>query len=356
MPRPSLPSHLQRMTTYDVLLTQTTEEDLKNHFQASVLEYEARWKPYADELERCVSDAFTHNPYLGRSWRKSGPTRLYPKGHEWNRMDSSNDAEVKKYFWIYEFAFDFRRCINEFKWEQFEDDLHMISRCLDTMKSGEDELKRYDERNYANAKKDWEMRDAEWIANEKLRREHENHHPRAWWVAYFERDPDAKKWYKGVIPDNEDTCSLCVYEKEVEARRQQEEAEENARQEEEARIEAEREAEEKAQREAERKSKPVQHYHCEGCEYHTTSSFNYDVHLKSTEHKVKARFCKGCNYQCRSDVEYATHIGTNKHKKVAGEVVVVSKSYHCETCNYTTHRKDAFDRHLASKSHLNKSG
>ena len=355
MPRTSLPSHLSRCTTYEVLLTKTTEEDLLAHFKSAFETYEARWKPYAEELERCVADAFAHNPYLGRSWRKGGPTRLYPKGHEWNRMDPNNEAEIQKYHWIWEFAFDLHRCMREFNWKEMDQQDEFVSKCLDEIKSGQDELMRYDERNYNNAKRDWETRDADWIAEQTLRRNHENHHSRSWWTDYFQRDAGACEWYKGVIPDNEDTCSFCICEKQIEIKRKEAEAEQKKREEEEARLEAQREAEEKAQR----KAKPVTHYHCESCEYNTTSSFNYDVHMKSMEHKLKARFCKACNHQCRTDFEYAAHITSLKHKKAMGEVeeaVEVPVSYHCELCDYTATRKDVFKRHMASKSHLAKSG
>ena len=51
MPRPSLPSALKKLWTFQVVLTQTTEEDLWQHFTDKFREYSKQWDYLMNKIE-----------------------------------------------------------------------------------------------------------------------------------------------------------------------------------------------------------------------------------------------------------------------------------------------------------------
>lgn len=350
MPRPTLPSHLKNTKTYEVLLTQTTEEDLLKHFQEASETYEARWRFYYDRLDMLVQQHFNHNVYRKHNWRKGFPKRMIRGGYEWIHND-----DYEGYSWLWDIFHDLRRCDLEFKWNQqewFVEFYGLVDKRLDMLSSCVEELKRYDERNFETAKKEWEESDAEWIASEEKRKAHASHKPREYYIELFKQDKDAERWYKGIIPDNEETCELCIKEK-----KDKEEWEQKQREEEE-REQQERDEFEKARVKPQQQQvqTPTLNYHCEDCDYHTTSKFQYERHMSSRDHinliKRKSWYCETCQIQCRNQIEYDHHITTKKHKKAIGEHTAIV--YRCEACDYTAKLKHHYDNHCLSKSHTQK--
>lgn len=354
MPRPTLPSILKNCDTYEVLLTKTTEEDLLKHFKSASEEYEAKWRSYYDRLDTITAQQYHSNPYTNHNWRKGSPERKFAKGYEWYRCDDES------YEWLYAIRNDLRRCEREFKWSQQEELKewygnfdYLIDKCLGLLRSTQEELSRIDERNFEKAKNKWKIDDAEWIASEEKRKAHAFHEPREYYIELFKKDKDAERWYNGKIPDNEETCELCIKEKKEKEEREQREKEE----EEKERQQEEERRQQRQVQEQEKKpqcSKPTINYHCEDCDYHTTSKFNYESHLNSKQHahilKRKSWYCETCEIQCVSQIAFNQHITTAKHRKAVGELK--SNVFRCEACDYTAKLKHHYDNHCQSKRHL----
>lgn len=317
--------------------------------------YEARVQPFIDEQNRILNILTTSNPYKNYNWRKGQPERKYENGYDVRRL---REEDVEEHDWAYNVGRDFVWCLSEFKWQDdwvgnFE---YTIDRMRNTMRSNTEEIKTLDYILFQTAKREWEEADAEWIANEKLRKEHAHHKPKAYYIEWFAKDKDAEQWYKGVIPDNEDTCKFCIMEK-----KQNEEYEERMRVEREEleRLRREEEEEDRRLEEERRKNqKPIElkEHKCEHCNYKTMYEAVFRVHLMSKEHKQNEKqqnlYCKACDHQCRGKIEYEHHLGTTKHKKNAGIISAEPTNYTCEACNYTTQFKHHYENHLKSKKHL----
>lgn len=363
MPRASLPSYLKRLTTYDVLLTQTTEEELLTHFENESKTFEERWKPFADALSCAIEKLYDNNPYIGHNWRRGPPDRLYNKGIGWFEL---NDETFEKYSRLSSLRNDMAICEKEFKWSQKHDWVSGFLYLLEQARKREIEetqdLQARDELCFQKARRDWTERDAEWIAKETERKNHKHHYPKEYYEELFRKDKDAVKFYKGVIPNHEETCRLCVEDREKrEARQKQEEAEEmerrqkEAEEREQARLEEERR--EMLRKERERQAeqqwcvKPAKR--CDFCDYETKSETHWIYHCASKDHIYKEKqaslYCKVCDIQCSHRLQYDTHIASNKHKKLAGEIK--EPSLHCEACNYTATTKQNLEIHCRSKKH-----
>jgi hypothetical protein len=319
-------------------------------------EYEERWQTYYDKLRKTLNRQYEDNAYRRCNWRRGSPECKYEQGWEWNEWHADDPANRDHYWWLFKIQHDLRLCDREFKWSQdeklsqwFSDFDYLTQRCLSSIKSSEDELKWIDERNYTSAKKAWQEEDVEWIEYQKVIKEHRSHHPKQWYLDLFAKDKDAEEWYakRGGIPNDDETCELCIQE-----RKHIEEVEERQR------IEREliqQEEEKQKQIILAQQAQKIK-YHCELCDYHTTSKSNYDKHLESKQHLQvmhhKIWYCEKCQIQCRSESEYQTHIETKKHKKAMGEVE--AKIWKCDVCDYTATLKHHYDNHCKSKKHIDK--
>lgn len=367
MPRVSLPSHFKNLRTYNVLLTQTTEDDLLDHFRRVSETYSYQDREFHNELFSIIEAQHSVNPYRSHNWRRGTPERRYKNGWEWISMDDEKKYEAyQRLVW---FGFDFKKCDDEFHWTTnpetavwAEGFLRQTEQHRLDSVSMIRELAEIDARNFATAKKEWETDDAEWIDRKKRLHEHSFHRPRQYYLDEIARDPDAKAWYesKGGIPNYEETCEFCRKQKEEDDART-----ERLRQEEEERREEERLAEEKRLQEellrkAQRKavvSAPRVLHRCEDCDFQTYTELVYVSHMKSREHlnrlKLKAWFCSACETQCRTQVEYDNHTQTAKHKKA---VSGTGHSWSCEACGYTATKKHHYEAHMTSKKHLARVG
>lgn len=145
MPRPTLSSHMKDMKTYSVLLTQTTEADLLAHMKSASQEYEARYEPYHDKLERILETESAHNPYRKHKWRESRPTRKYQHKWAWNDWGIDDDEEMANYYWLGRVRNDMIRCDREFKWSEnpllsqwANDFLYQMEKCMESIRANED--------------------------------------------------------------------------------------------------------------------------------------------------------------------------------------------------------------------------
>jgi hypothetical protein len=342
MPRPTLPVEFKHMRTFEVVLTQHTLDEVKDKMNDYIRNCTATIDLILAKKESFLTDFMDNNPYSGRSWRKCGPDRITIV--DWIGED---EGIMQKCTFLRELYQDLKLMTKALKTNEYANELFEIERYFELSKNKDEELMMWEAIQYAKAKAEWEKRDAEWIAERKLKSEHESHKTRKEWELLFQKDPDAKKWYSGVIPDTEDTCSLCIQQKEFKRRQAEFEKNEEERME---RLNAEYELSNKKERVVPREIKT---YECEDCKFKCSSQYAYDDHIQSMEHKTVKRFCKVCQFQCRNDVEYTAHLTSRKHKLATGEEKE-STEYICEPCGYTTAIKCNYATHCKTKGHIEK--
>lgn len=362
MPRASLPSSLKQLYTYPVLLTKTTEEELLKYFEEESQTFEERWKPFQTILTDAINELHRDNPYRRHNWRRGIPKRMFPQGH----IPTQSEEELERYEKITFLGFDLKRCDTAFHWsdthEWVRDFLYKLESLRQQQNDNRTELMELDQLCFYKAQKEWEAKDADWIVNENKRKEHMGHHPREYWEELFRTDKDAERYHKGIIPDNDETCELCIKfrkEREEQAKIEAEKEERRRKQEEEEREE-ERLAQERRERERkEREARAEQEWlerpvkKCDACNFQTRSETTWLYHCASADHvyneKKKALYCPVCDIQCSHRLQYDAHITSNKHKKkAAGETEC---NLHCDLCNYTATTKGNLDIHCKSKKH-----
>ena len=317
MPRPSLPSSMKNLYTYSVVLTQTTEEDLYKHFEKDCEKCLEYYKNYVKELDALVNYVFHNNEYKVYSdkyWRKQSPERKYKNGIVILKSRDERDQDIhkskidKEFRSTFEIWRDLMMCDEEFEWSKkykwVETMLYEVQKCRTDNITLTQELNAYDTRNYETAKREYQERDKEYIEYNKKRQAHQSHRPKSYYIELFKKDKDAERFYDGIIPNDEDTCEFCIFEKQQKQ------------------PEPEPEPEPVKQPQMKPISIPRQHY------------------------------CEVCKVQCRSQTEYDNHITTRKHLKQKGEIK--EKTFHCELCNYTANLKQHYDTHCKSKRHQEK--
>lgn len=353
MPRKSLPPMVKELMTYNVCLTSTTEEQLWEHFCKSVDLFEEQMRRITDQLDSICSDIYEYNPYTKYDWRRGKPSRKYWDISEIHIMA---DDELEQYRRNIGFRFDLKRCNSAFEWEKDETKGSEVCRMefifqapFDRIESLKEQIKIYDRHQYTKAENEWKERDKEWIEKKaKVSNHYSNHHPKQYYIDLFNKDPTARWFYKDTIPDEEDTCELCIEDKRIKL-----EWEEKERLQEE-KIRLEREQWEKEQQE--RLNQPVIDYDCKECGFHCTNKYDYKNHFNDTKHlaymRLKTTFCKECDTQCRTEAEYSKHCATAKHLKKIGEFVKKEEEvYTCEPCKYTTRIKCNYVIHLKTNKH-----
>lgn len=357
MPRPTLPKHFASMRTYAVELTKTTEEELKDHLFQAVERYDERIQDELDEQRRILNILAYENPYTRHNWRKGRPDRKYEKGHDVTKI---SEEKLEKSYWITNIERDFFTCTEHFKWtdDWVHDFRYKIESKRDMYRENQREIIDQDELTYQLARKEWMETDAEWITRENLHKAHLHHKPKSYYIELFKKDKGAERFYKGIIPDYEDTCEFCIHDRivrearEEKARKEQEEYERLI---EESRLEYERQQKEKERKKQEQLQVERIEQVCEMCNYKSKDTAMFRLHMMSKEHqqriKQKELYCKACDHQCRTIIEYEAHIGTNKHKKNAGLVSTEPTTYECHVCNFSSQFKHHYENHLKSKKH-----
>lgn len=355
MPRPTLPTHFKDMRTYSVQLTKTTEEDLKEHMKSSCERYEMVVREEIDEQNRILRILTDTNPYSNSKWRKGRPERIYERGYD---RRSVREEDLPQREWVVYLAREFGWCMREFKWEdEWAIDFAYTIERLNSMRTGNvEEIKTLDHVLYHRAEREWKQADAEWIMYDEKRKAHQSHRPKSYYIHLFTIDKDAEAFYKGTVPDDEDTCELCIAEKKHrEEREEVQRAYERQQKEEERAYEEERQAERRVCR-VNSQPHTLSEHTCELCTYTTTSEKLFDIHLTTKAHQQKERqeelYCTACSCQCRTKLEYDHHLGTTKHKKNAGLVPTEPMTYSCEACAYSTQFKHHYDNHTKSKKHI----
>lgn len=358
MPRQVIPESLKRMKTFNVHITETTEIQLWNHIQSKIEEYEKNSTFLNNLQDEMVSRVRDENPYYGKSFRKPLDRLIFD---DW--LDEKYTAILVS---VSNFRQDVFLCNQAFNWSEehpeFNDLLHLIEKKTYNFQS---EFIHFEKVRFQQAKKDWEIKDAVWVAEHKLKRDHESHRSKSYWVEEFKTmsADQIERWFPKGIPDNEETCKYCIQAKsdvkeraELEIKFETEVKENELHQKEQKRLQQEQNRMKHIEkREAELANRVLQK--CEVCNFETYNAELFDFHMDSKEHirlcAFKKSYCNDCKLQCRTMIEYGYHITTTKHKVNCGEIKKVTE-FKCEACNYSTHLKQSYEKHLESKAHKDK--
>ena len=354
----------------EVVITKHTEAELWNHLDNLYQKYLEEALDIINEQSKWVDWIFVNDPYKNFVWRNRSPKRV--KFDEW--MDGAKEEHYNEIMMEhFKFKYDFKLCGRVFGWDQTDHekfveydamDFEMFNKYSYDLKNEEFDF--YENKKYEQSKKDWELKDAIWIEDNKLQKEHDTkHHTIYFHMKQMEQVEDKDfyiKWYfkDGILKNTEDpNCKFCVKAQkdraeEPERKRLQEERE----QEEERKLEeSNRKWQEEKERERREEIANRETYCCKECNYSTFSSESFDVHEESKEHKkimeLRRFFCEDCSVQCRNQTEYSIHIQTKKHKIACGEIEKQTE-FRCDPCEYVTGLKQNFDKHCLTKGHAEK--
>jgi hypothetical protein len=346
------------LTTYDVALTTTTEDELWSHFISNgLIDFERKIYKYVNRLEDVVIMLYQTNPYDNVKWRQRKPIKKYQSFDDWF---GNNIEERIEFFNLQSFPIELKRVASTFKWDEDEDKKYQLQNALyeynkpiQQLKDLEDEMKGWDRVKYEKSYNKWLETDKEWIEKNKKIEEHKGHKPKEYYIKLFAEDEIAKCRYENTIPDNEETCEFCIRDKKDQLEREERERiekEEQQREEEQYQLEKKRKEEERLN---EIKNRPVITYTCDDCGYTCHNKHNHLAHFEDKTHinvvKLKQLYCGVCSTQCRTNAEYIIHINSAKHKKV--ETGEIKEQYECEPCHYKTKLKQNFDLHCNTKKH-----
>jgi len=358
MPRVALHSALKNLRTYEVLLTETTQEELWEHFSRFFSTYKERFSVYIDMVTEKDHEIYCKNPFLRNHWRNGSPEMLYQDKHPAPFLLDTEDG-FENYDRFRLAMRDLEYCMKYLHWNDDEEYKALCKQWVEEyqehtklLRSAMEELARTELAAFQTAKRRWEEDDKEWILLQKSKQEHSRHHPRSYWVELFATDEWAKRRYDGIIPDNEETCEMCKSEI---ARKANETRLFHLRLQQEKEEDEEWLRQHKAKKELRNFIPTIQH-ECKLCEFQTENGEFYDLHLTSKDHVSRVRLnalrCNACSTQCTSQKAYDAHCGTAKHKKIVNDGS--EKKFVCEPCNYTTDLKQRYDQHCATQKHVNK--
>ena len=344
MPRKSLPPGIKMMKGFNVVLTETTEEELRDYIRATALKFEKCFDAINEKQNKFLDLVIDENPYAGMNWRK-------PVKHlDWMDWIGTDDKYIALMKVIMDFKHDFFLCVDVFNWE--ESDIQFMIEKYGNINDKEKEFTIWERLRAKQSRTEWELKDAEWITENNLKQEHLNHKTRSEWEIEFKKIEAEmglaflKRWFPTGIPNTDETCKFCIakhnFYKKGELVSKEHELEQ-------LRLD------EEWQKEKASKKQEQEKLRCECCNFSTFISEVYDMHMESKEHQkqelISSLYCKTCKVQSRTKMEYQFHISTNKHKYATGELEKQTE-FHCEKCNYKTNLKQHFDKHCTTKSHL----
>lgn len=347
MPRKSLPPGIKMMKGYDVVLTETTEEDLRKYIHENIGTFKTCHSMINNKQNKFLDQLIDGNPYAGMSWRK------LVKRLEWiDWMGTEQEKYFKLLKIIMDFKHDYTLCVKIFEWE--EPDIQFMIEKYGTINDKENEFVNYERLRAKQSRTEWELKDAEWISENKLKQDHSNHKTRKEWEIEFKQIEEEmglaflNRWFPNGIPNTDETCKFCIAKLNLSKKAEVVLKEQELEQE-------QKNKEWRKQKEADQKER--EKLNCTCCNFSTFSSEAYDLHLDSKEHQkrelLKKTYCKCCEIQCRTETDYDIHIQTKKHKYAIGELEKQTE-FHCEKCNYKTTFKQHFEKHCGTKAHIEK--
>lgn len=352
MPRSSLPNITAKMRTIEVMLTKTTEETIWTHLQNKMVGLEDKIDEYSNRLNELTNLYFHTNPYdkyTIKDWRENRPKMKYNLDRlRW--ISDLGEEYSKEYFDMLEVITDIRICNKAFP--EWNERLSDIMEVIEFLKFDTTELITWERIKFYKSKEKYEKEDVEYIAEQKLLRNHrESHLTRE---RFLTNEFYRRVMYEGKEPEYWTTCKWCISHEKMLQDIKDAEAEQERIIQQEIKKHEEKKRQERAERVA-----SIEYHTCECCDYKTSNIDAYDRHLESKEHRVKQNhidwFCECCNTQSRSKNEHEFHLKSNKHQQNAGLITDEIKMFRCECCDYETARKDYYKLHLGSKKHIKNS-
>lgn len=335
MPRVSLPSTLKSLKTYDVLLTQTTEDDLRSHFKIAFELFESGKSKYTTRISDVVGMFLESNPYVERDWKKHVPTRHYKETFAWF---GENENEMQEYFNFSSLLSDLNVISRHYEWEELDDMKFEVQKFTDHILTSQKDILQLESCRFFQAKKSFEEENKDWIQEQAEIKIHKQNHHSGYGLRIKEED--------GEIIDL--SCKYCKldYDKEIESvRRHKEYLNSKLEPKQETKIES-------IVVETKSLIKPTEQV-CKDCGFKSYYKSVFEYHKQESEHKqaikLKSWYCTCCEVQLQTQIKYNDHIETLKHKKNIGEIH--KPHYSCEKCNYNTKFKHHYDQHIQSIKH-----
>ena len=330
MPRSSLPSHLKNMQTMEVLLTQTTEDEVRSHIKNLFLAFENSKDKYTKRISSVVTYFSDKNPYLNHNWKKGKPNRLHKEVGSWFGTDENERQEYSKYNSLNK---DILLISKNFDWEELDDMKFEFEKFNSHIHTAQEDIFKLEDMCFRQSKNKFEEENKEWVEEQKEIGKHKSCPFSTYELRLMEDE--------GKSIEEHLKCKYCKinFDRAIEISKKAREYEANKPLInivfEEAKVE-------------EVCNVKLPELKCEDCGYKTTNKRVFEEHFKLQSHKLASWYCKVCEVQSRTELEHKNHITTKKHeKKVNGE-----HEYICEKCNYKTLLKSLFDQHNTTKKHL----
>lgn len=324
-----MPSQLKNMHTMEVLLTQTTEDEVRSHITNLFLAFENSKDKYTKRISSVVEYFLDNNPYLTHNWKKGKPNRLHKEIGSWFGYDEDERQEYSKFSQL---NHDILLISKNYGWDELFDIKYSLERFNSHIHTAQEDILKLENMCFIQAKKKFEEENKDWIEEQEQIKRHKASHLSGYELRKKEEEGgDIQEYLE---------CKYCKldYEKDLELTKKVREYEANKPQinfvyEEPTKIEPQ---------------VKLPEIKCEDCGYKTTNKRIFEDHFKLQEHKLASWYCKICEVQSRTELEYKNHITTKKHeRKVNGD-----HEYVCEKCDYKTLLKSLFDQHNATKKHI----
>ena len=341
MPRVSLPSSLKHLKTFQVILSETNEDELRSHFNTLFNIFEAKKYVYENRVSMAVNVFLDGNPYLKNDWKKGKPKRPFKESLAWF---GENEAEIAEYMGFNQLLSDLITIKKNYNWDDLDNMIFELEKFTNYMRTNQNDLAQLENYKYNYAKNKFEDENKEWIDEQKLIHQHSTEHKYCFMLQVREKQgEDISEFLE---------CKYCKiqYDKDVERFNKAEEYQRKANEAWEM-ANAHRLVNNEENKVEKKTDKLEVQLHCEDCDFKTYYQNYFDIHLDEPMHKQainrKALYCNFCECQSRTQKEYDNHILTKKHSNnVNGKT-----EYFCEKCNYKTLLKNLYDQHCETKKH-----
>jgi len=333
MPRSSLPSALKNIKSCEVLLTQTTEEDLWTMLLSKYKVFETLKDSYVTCASNQFGELLDGNPY-------DHVTKIEERLNTPTWVQENN---CDQYFSFSILLRDLILCAKNLEWDQkpeFLDMQYELEKFNTMMASYQKDIEGLENIYYTKwvTKRKEERQEKERI--DRLNNPHKYHQSIHSWEELFASKDFIPEAYRKDSLERYEISKNCSQCQEIEAKRTQiDKLEDDI-------------AEIKKVVHTINKPYIAEKFECKDCEFETHVKSLHYSHMHSTEHrkilKLKEWFCEKCNSQSRTQTEWDNHIQTNKHLNKSD-----SNEYVCEKCEYKTKLKHLYDQHCNTKKHLN---
>jgi hypothetical protein len=321
MPNSNLPIEVKDITSFKVLVTQHTEEDVDMMIAQKYIDCLNLKDEFLNIASAELGKIIDTNPYKDHDFK----TPLEDSKIPW----LVNKSE--QYMRIVHLRNDFTRCSKIFKkdYPQIEE----LDDFVNKMVTYAQDYQFYEKNHRRNAYLSWRDKKAKLKKDDKLKNPHKYHMSIQDWDLKIISDPDCAKMLDGPEKYAEVmACPLCI---EVEVKRIEKMTERD-----------------NIPKHIQEQEEQEENEECEDCGF-IGKSYAFERHLNHTTHltavHLRNLYCEKCELQCRTEKELQIHCKTARH--VNASKVMKDVTYSCEKCNYSTPHKHVYQIHCKSKKH-----